>query len=170
LIVVFVVISIGSCTRLVAASRIDLDRDWMFRTDPDSIGQRSDWQSHPPTDTLSINLPHTWNLGRQDGYLGKAWYCKTFAMPLQSPDLHVKLHCQNDVIARTSGLVLRRGSVSCGVLRSSLAVSVSFMQTCVNIESFAALGSGLCQHCSYLRSHSRQPLMRPIEIPENRAG
>jgi hypothetical protein len=103
LIVVFVVISIGSCTRLVAASRIDLDRDWMFRTDPDSIGQRSDWQSHPPTDTLSINLPHTWNLGRQDGYLGKAWYCKTFAMPLQSPDLHVKLHCQNDVIARTSG-------------------------------------------------------------------
>jgi beta-glucuronidase len=57
----------------------------MFRTDPDSIGQRSDWQSHPTTDTLSINLPHTWNLGRQDGYLGKAWYCKTFAMPLQSP-------------------------------------------------------------------------------------
>jgi REP element-mobilizing transposase RayT len=45
-----------------------------------------------------------------------------------------------------------------------------FMQTCVNFESFAALGSGLCQHCSYLRSHSRQPLMRPIEIPENRAG
>ena len=47
---------------------------------------------------------------------------------------------------------------------------VSFMQTCVNLESFAALGSGLCQHCSYLRSRSRQPLMRPIEIPENRAG
>jgi hypothetical protein len=46
----------------------------------------------------------------------------------------------------------------------------SFMQTCVNLESFAALGSGLCQHCSYLRSHSRQPLMRPFEIPENRAG
>jgi beta-glucuronidase len=92
LIALLVVISIGSGTRLVAASRMDLDRDWMFRTDPDSIGQHSDWQSHPPTDTLSINLPHTWNLGRQDGYLGKAWYCKTFAMPMQSPDLHVKLH------------------------------------------------------------------------------
>ncbi len=58
---------------------------------------------------------------------------------------------------------------TCGVLRSSLAVP-SFMQICVNIESFAALGSGLCQHCSYLRSHSRQRLMPPIEIPENRAG
>lgn len=64
----------------------------MFRTDPNSIGQRSDWQSHAPIDTVSVNLPHTWNLGRQDGYLGKAWYCKTFAMPVRSPDMHVKLH------------------------------------------------------------------------------
>jgi len=79
-------------TRLAAESRIELDRDWMFRTDPDSIGQRSDWQIHPPMDMHSVNLPHTWNLGRQDGYLGNAWYCKTFSMPLQSPDLHVKLH------------------------------------------------------------------------------
>ena len=66
--------------------------DWMFRTDPDSIGQGSEWQSHPPAEAVSVNLPHTWNLGRQDGYLGKAWYCKTFALPLQSPDLHGKLH------------------------------------------------------------------------------
>jgi len=92
LVALFVVISIGSCARLVAASRVDLDRDWMFRADPNPIGRHSDWQSHPPTDTLSINLPHTWNLGRQDGYLGKAWYCKTFAMLMQAPDLHAKLH------------------------------------------------------------------------------
>jgi len=86
------IVLLGTRTGLVASDRIDLDRDWRFRTDPDSIGQRSDWQNHPPTDTVFINLPHTWNLGRQDGYIGKAWYCKTFAMPLQSPDLHVKLH------------------------------------------------------------------------------
>ena len=67
-------------------------------------------------------------------------------------------------------LVFRRGFCILRLLRSSLAVPVSFMQTGANIESFAAPGSGLCQHCSYLRSHSRQPLMRPIEIPENRAG
>jgi Glycosyl hydrolases family 2, TIM barrel domain/Glycosyl hydrolases family 2, sugar binding domain/Glycosyl hydrolases family 2 len=77
---------------LYAATRVDLDREWTFRTDPHSIGQSSDWQSHPPADTLSVNLPHTWNLGRQDGYVGKAWYWKTFTMPLQSRDLHVKLH------------------------------------------------------------------------------
>jgi len=88
----FVSLSISSSTRLVAASRIDLDRDWLFRTDPQSVGQHSEWQSHPPTGTVFINLPHTWNLGRQDGYLGKAWYCKFFAMPVGPPDLHVRLH------------------------------------------------------------------------------
>jgi len=77
---------------LFATTRIDLNRDWIFRTDPNSIGQRANWQSHAPPDTTSVNVPHTWNLGRQDGYLGKAWYCKTFTMPLQSPGLHVKLH------------------------------------------------------------------------------
>jgi len=92
LIVSCVIVLFGAHTRLVAADRIDLDRDWLFRTDPDSMGQRSKWQNHPPTDTAFINLPHTWNLGRQDGYIGKAWYCKTFAMPLQSPGLYVRLH------------------------------------------------------------------------------
>lgn len=77
---------------LSAATRVDLDRDWLFRTDPNEIGQVSHWQSHAPPDAVSINLPHTWNVGRQDGYLGKAWYCRMFAMPLESPDLHVKLH------------------------------------------------------------------------------
>jgi beta-glucuronidase len=92
LIVLCAIALLGSSARVVAAARIDLDRDWMFRTDPNSIGQRSQWQSHPPSEMISVNLPHTWNLGRQDGYLGQAWYCKTFALPLRSPDLHVKLH------------------------------------------------------------------------------
>jgi arabinogalactan endo-1,4-beta-galactosidase len=78
--------------RLLATTRVDLDRDWLFRTDPKQIGETSHWQNRAPRDAVSVNLPHTWNVGRQDGYLGRAWYCKTFAMPLQSPDLHVKLH------------------------------------------------------------------------------
>ena len=92
LIVSCAIVLLTGRTGLVAADRVDLDRDWRFRTDADSIGQRSNWQNHPPKDTVFINLPHTWNLGRQDGFIGKAWYCKTFAVPLQSPDLHVKLH------------------------------------------------------------------------------
>ena len=92
LILLCAIVFFGTCIRVAAESRIDLDRDWMCRTDPDSIGQRSEWQSHTPPETYSVNLPHTWNLGRQDDYLGNAWYCKVFAMPLQSSDLHVKLH------------------------------------------------------------------------------
>lgn len=85
-------LALCALSELSATTRIDLDRDWMFRTDPYSTGQASQWQSHPPSDAVPVNLPHTWNLGHEDGYLGKAWYFRTFAMPLQAPDLYVKLH------------------------------------------------------------------------------
>ena len=39
-----------------------------------------------------MNLPHTWNIGRHDNYLGKAWYFRSFETPLQPTNLHVKLH------------------------------------------------------------------------------
>jgi beta-glucuronidase len=77
---------------LFATTRVDLDRDWLFRTDPNHVGEISNWQNRAPAGAVSINVPHTWNIGHQDGYLGKAWYLKTFTMPVQSPDLHVKLH------------------------------------------------------------------------------
>jgi hypothetical protein len=76
----------------LATTRVDLDRDWLFRTDPDQIGEAARWQDHPPSNADSVNVPHTWNLGRHDGYLGKAWYFKTFDMPVRSTDLHVTLH------------------------------------------------------------------------------
>jgi len=77
---------------LLATTRVDLDHDWMFRTDPDQIGEKANWQTHPPPDADLVNVPHTWNMGRHDGYLGKAWYFKTFDMPVRSPDLYAKLH------------------------------------------------------------------------------
>ena len=86
------VISFLLSAPLRATTRVDLDRDWLFRTDPEQIGETAEWQKHPPPNADSVNVPHTWNLGRHDGYLGKAWYFKTFDLPVQSPDLHVKLH------------------------------------------------------------------------------
>jgi beta-glucuronidase len=76
----------------LASSRIDLDRDWQFCTDAHEQGEISGWQKHLPSDTESVNVPHTWNIGKHDNYLGKAWYFRTFEMPMQSPDLHVALH------------------------------------------------------------------------------
>jgi beta-glucuronidase len=77
---------------VLATTRVDLNRDWLFRIDPEQNGQAQGWQLHSPPDADAVNLPHTWNLGRHDGYLGKAWYFRTFEMPVQSPDLHVALH------------------------------------------------------------------------------
>ena len=73
-------------------TRVDLDRDWLFRTDPDQIGEKANWQKNPPPNADSVSVPHTWNLGRHDGYLGKAWYFKTFDLPMRTAELHVKLH------------------------------------------------------------------------------
>jgi beta-glucuronidase len=80
------------CARAGATTSIDLDRDWFFRIDPGQIGATTGWQKSLPADTESVNLPHTWNIGRHDNYLGKAWYFRSFEMPLRDPDLHASLH------------------------------------------------------------------------------
>ena len=77
---------------LPASTRLDLNSDWQFRTDAEQKGESALWQKRAPSGTASVNVPHTWNLGRHDGYLGKAWYFRTFAMPIESRDLHVELH------------------------------------------------------------------------------
>jgi beta-glucuronidase len=76
----------------LASSRVDLDRDWQFCIDANEKGGISGWQNHLPADTESVNLPHTWNIGKHDNYLGKAWYFRSFEMPVQSPAPHVELH------------------------------------------------------------------------------
>ena len=31
-----------------------------------------------PGDTETVNVPHTWNIGKYDDYEGTAWYFRTF--------------------------------------------------------------------------------------------
>jgi hypothetical protein len=76
----------------VASSRIDLDRDWQFCTDPHEQGEVAGWAKQLPVGTDSVVVPHTWNIGKHDNYLGKAWYFRTFEAPAQTPGLHVELH------------------------------------------------------------------------------
>jgi hypothetical protein len=76
----------------LASSRIDLNRDWQFCIDTHENGEVSGWQKHLPVGTESVNVPHSWNLGKHDNYLGKAWYFRTFEMPMRSKALHVELH------------------------------------------------------------------------------
>jgi beta-glucuronidase len=79
-------------TPAFASSRIDLNHDWQFCTDPHDSGETAEWQKRPPADTESVNVPHTWNVGKHDSYLGRAWYFRNFEIPAQSPGGHVELH------------------------------------------------------------------------------
>jgi hypothetical protein len=76
----------------LAASRTDLDRDWLFRADEGQVGEASGWNSSIPGGTESVNLPHTWNIGRLHDYLGVAWYFRRFEMPPHAPGSHIELH------------------------------------------------------------------------------
>jgi beta-glucuronidase len=77
-------------TPLLGATRIDLNRDWQFRADPEGSGAASGWNSAIPPDTTSVTVPHTWNIGRLHDYLGVAWYFRRFEAP--PAGAHVELH------------------------------------------------------------------------------
>ena len=73
-------------------SRIDLDRDWQFRADPDGVGESAGWSASVPPDTQSVDVPHTWNIGALHDYLGVAWYFHRFELPPLAPGAHIELH------------------------------------------------------------------------------
>ncbi|MDP9013462.1 MAG: hypothetical protein M3O41_12560 [Pseudomonadota bacterium] len=76
----------------LGSTRTDLDQDWQFRADPADSGVTSGWNSAVPTDTESVTVPHTWNLGRLHDYLGVGWYFRRFEWPLPPPGGRVELH------------------------------------------------------------------------------
>ncbi len=75
-----------------ASSRIDLNRDWQFCVDAEGKGEVSGWPKRSPSDTESVTVPHTWNIGKHDNYIGKAWYFRNFDAPVVSGASHVELH------------------------------------------------------------------------------
>ena len=78
--------------RLDAATRVDLDGPWQFRVDPQLDGFRKGWQKAPPPDTETVELPHTWGVGKHEDHLGTAWYFKTVTLPADFRSKHVELH------------------------------------------------------------------------------
>jgi len=75
-----------------AQVRIDMDHDWRFRTDTADTGIAAGWPSATPTETRPVDVPHTWNIGKDDDYEGVAWYFKTFTLPASMLSSHVELH------------------------------------------------------------------------------
>lgn len=78
-----------------AATRIDLDADWQFRTDPKDEGVAAGWTRTVPTSTRVVTLPHTWNGDTEPDtdFEGTGWYFRRLdlALPL-AEDAHVELN------------------------------------------------------------------------------
>src|SRR5512146_1410579 len=88
---VLVTLALGS-SRLLAATRIDLNGQWQFRTDAANEGEKAGWTSALPSSTESVQVPHTWNVGEHEDYMGRAWYFRTFRRPDIPLGKHVELH------------------------------------------------------------------------------
>ena len=74
------------------STRVDLDQDWQFRTDPDqSVKHQGGPRPYRPARNR-CSVPHTWNIGQFHDYLGVAWYFRRFARPPVMPGTHVELH------------------------------------------------------------------------------
>jgi beta-galactosidase/beta-glucuronidase len=77
---------------LFATTRIDMNTDWRFRTDPSGQGQQQSWTDHVPGGTREVRLPHTWNMGSDTDFQGDGWYFKTFPAGGELIGKHVELH------------------------------------------------------------------------------
>ena len=75
-----------------AATRIGLNEDWRFRTDPKEEGQKLGWTASLPAETEAASVPHTWNIGAHDDYEGIAWYFKTIELPKALLNQHLEIH------------------------------------------------------------------------------
>lgn len=76
-----------------ATTRVDLNADWRYRTDPHEAGIAEGWPTHIPPATHPVNLPHTWNLTGPDAdHEGIAWYFKPLTVSRGMLNQHVELH------------------------------------------------------------------------------
>lgn len=76
----------------LAAERIDLNGHWQFRTDPAREGSAQVWFRRLPANLETVDVPHTWNIGKYEDYEGTAWYFRSFLLPAGAQGKHVELH------------------------------------------------------------------------------
>jgi beta-glucuronidase len=82
----------ATTVRLEAATRVDLNGPWEFRLDPRLEGFQKGWQRTPPADTETVQVPHTWGVGKYAEHLGTAWYFRTVTLPADFRSKRVELH------------------------------------------------------------------------------
>jgi beta-galactosidase/beta-glucuronidase len=76
----------------LASTRIDLNGEWQFKTDPAKTGEDQGWKNQIPAGTQTVRIPHTWNIGKYEDFEGTGWYFKTFEIPDELRAKRVELH------------------------------------------------------------------------------
>lgn len=64
-----------------ASTRIDLNGPWQFRIDADGGGEAAGWAKAVPDGVETVDVPHTWGVGRHAEHEGVAWYWKAVSVP-----------------------------------------------------------------------------------------
>jgi beta-glucuronidase len=75
-----------------SSTRLDLNGDWQFRTDPAQEGEQTGWSKAMPAGTETVRVPHTWNIGKYEDFEGTGWYFKSFEVPEELRAKHLELH------------------------------------------------------------------------------
>ncbi len=89
---VLLVASLMISPMLFGGTRVELNNDWHFRTDPAGEGERAGWTSAMPSGTESVTVPHTWNIGTHEDFEGIGWYFRSFRIDPNLGAEHVELH------------------------------------------------------------------------------
>jgi beta-galactosidase/beta-glucuronidase len=75
-----------------AGTRIELDGPWRFRIDADGSGARQGWSRAIPAPVETVDVPHTWGVGRHAEHEGLAWYWRQVVVPSALRGRRLELH------------------------------------------------------------------------------
>ena len=75
-----------------AGTRVDLGGPWRFRIDADGSGARQGWAKAVPSPVETVDVPHTWGVGRHAEHEGLAWYWRHVSVPKALHGRRLELH------------------------------------------------------------------------------
>jgi beta-galactosidase/beta-glucuronidase len=88
------VTSVSRSFLAVPPSSIPLSGEWRFAVDPDGVGEAQGWAEPGFDDSgwTTVTVPHTWNVMPDCAeYEGVAWYRRTFTLPDEAENAHLRL-------------------------------------------------------------------------------
>jgi beta-glucuronidase len=73
---------------------LPLSGEWRFSVDQGKVGEEQEWFAPGYNDSawITVSVPHTWNvMPEYSEYEGLAWYRRTFTVPAEAKDAHLRL-------------------------------------------------------------------------------